>query len=588
VRLVVLSRTRWRSRTVVAGLAGVLFAGVSGAVLPVNAATAGPAAAAPSVTAPTNAATKFVAAMQPGFNIGNSLDAIPDETSWGNPPITQALLQKIKSLGYKSVRLPVTWGGHEGAGPDYTIDPAWMARVKQVIDGARADGLSVVVNVHHDSWQWITNMPTDPTVQPHYDAIWTQIASALKDEPRSVVFEADNEQEFTGVPDDQGETLLNKLQTDFFHIVRGSGGANATRFLMLSMLGDSAQKPSEDALSSEIASLNDPNLIASFHYYGYWPFGVNIAGVDTFDATSQQDLLNAFTLMHDEFVAKGIPVYAGEVGLYNDFRGFGGLEAGEMLKYYELLGYEARTAGVTLSYWDDGGRILDRNTLQLIEPATFDAAKSSWKTRSGTASNDTLYVPKTSPIADESLTLSLNGLHLTGLYDGNRRLQEGCDYTVSGTKLTLKAALLTKLVGAQAYGVNATLSAHFSAGLPWQINVVTNAQPVLSAATGTATAPLAIPTQFNGDRVSMMQSVYADGTNAGTATWTAYQAYGPPTVSGSAFSGDYANNAIVLTPAYFASLTDGSRVTLTFHFWSGATATYYVTKSGSTVTGTLS
>ena len=59
-------------------------------------------------------------------------------------------------------------------------------------------------------------------------------------------------------------------------------------------------------------------------------------------------------------------------------------------------------------------------------------------------------------------------------------------------------------------------------------------------------------------------------------------------MSGSAFSGDYANSAIVLTPAYFAALTDGSRVTLTFHFWSGATATYYVTKSGSTVTGTLS
>ena len=126
---------------------------------------------------------------------------------------------------------------------------------------------------------------------------------------------------------------------------------------------------------------------------------MNIAGVDTFDATSQQDVLNAFTLMHDEFVAKGIPVYAGEVGLYNDFRGFGGLETGEMLKYYELLGYEAHATGITLSYWDDGGRILDRTILQLIEPATFAAEKSSWKTRSGTASNDTLYVPKTSPIS---------------------------------------------------------------------------------------------------------------------------------------------------------------------------------------------
>ena len=39
---------------------------------------------------------RFVAAMQPGYNVGNSLDAIPTETSWGNPPISQALLAKIK------------------------------------------------------------------------------------------------------------------------------------------------------------------------------------------------------------------------------------------------------------------------------------------------------------------------------------------------------------------------------------------------------------------------------------------------------------------------------------------------------------
>lgn len=31
---------------------------------------------------------------------------------------------------------------------------------------------------------------------------------------------------------------------------------------------------------------------------------------------------------------------------------------------------------------------------------------------------------------------------------------------------------------------------------------------------------------------------------------------------------------------------DGPRVTLTFHFWSGATVTYQVTKSGDSVTGT--
>ena len=58
-----------------------------------------------------------VAAMQPGWNLGNTLDAIPDETSWGNPPVTKALFDTIKAQGFNSVRIPVTWSNHQGAAP---------------------------------------------------------------------------------------------------------------------------------------------------------------------------------------------------------------------------------------------------------------------------------------------------------------------------------------------------------------------------------------------------------------------------------------------------------------------------------------
>ena len=37
-----------------------------------------------------------------------------------------------------------------------------------------------------------------------------------------------------------------------------------------------------------------------------------------------------------------------------------------------------------------------------------------------------------------------------------------------------------------------------------------------------------------------------------------------------------------------AEINDNARVTLTFHFWSGTKVTYFVTKSGSTVTGSTS
>jgi endoglucanase len=68
-----------------------------------------------------------------GWNLGNSFDA-GVETAWGNPPATQATIQAIYDAGFRTLRFPITWGGFVGAGPDFTINPARMARVKQIVD----------------------------------------------------------------------------------------------------------------------------------------------------------------------------------------------------------------------------------------------------------------------------------------------------------------------------------------------------------------------------------------------------------------------------------------------------------------------
>ena len=123
-----------------------------------------------------------VAAMQPGWNLGNSLDATgADETSWGNPRITEALLDNVKAQGFKSIRIPVTWGQHQGAAPATPIDAAYLNRVKEVVDWALADGFYVMINIHHDSWQWIKAMPSDrANVLARYNAIWTQLADDVQ------------------------------------------------------------------------------------------------------------------------------------------------------------------------------------------------------------------------------------------------------------------------------------------------------------------------------------------------------------------------------------------------------------------------
>ena len=551
-------------------------------------ASAAPGSAAstdgPVLPAPSNSTMNAVAQMQPSWNLGNTLDAIPDETSWGNPAVTKAVFDKIRSQGFHSVRIPVTWQAHMQAAAPYTVDATYMARVKQVVDWALSDGLYVEINVHHDSWEWIANMATaHDAVVAQFNALWTQIAAEFKDEPRKLLFESDNEPQFYNATSAQDTQFLDELNTSFFHIVRQSGGRNATRLLVLPTLGCTPSQPLMDDLSAEMASLNDPNLVATVHYYSFWPFSVNIAGFTTFNAQTQQDLLDTFGRIYNTFIAKGIPVYLGEDGLlsYPDYTNPNNeVEPGEALKYFELLGYEARINHVTTALWDPG-TFLNRNTLQWRDSTLIDQIKSAWKTRSGTAASDLLFVPKSSPIVAQTINLNLNGTEFRSLRANGQELRKGRDYAYSNGQITLAPAAITTLVGNRAYGVNSTLEVRFSKGVPWQINVITNDTPAMAAANGT-TAGLAIPTAFDGDELATMEAKYADGSNAGTATWTSYQQFT------STFAPDYSNGAINLTPAFLNALTDGAPVTLTFHFWSGALVTYHVTKSGTTVTGSAS
>ncbi|MFJ1806971.1 MULTISPECIES: cellulase family glycosylhydrolase [unclassified Streptomyces] len=569
------SRLRLRQRPRLR-LTALLLAIVLLPLVPATARAADPPV--PPSSAP--AARSAVAAMQPGWNLGNTYDAIPDETSWGNPPVTRALLKKVRSQGFKSIRLPVTWGIHQGAAPDYTIDPTWMAKVRQVADMALDEGLYVLLNMHHDSWMWVNNLSTDhDAVLARYRATWTQIAAEFRDAPARLVLESINEPTFKGTSgDEENFRLLAELNRVFHTIVRDSGGRNATRLLVLPTLYTNADQSRLDALAGELASLRDPMVVTTIHFYGWWPFSVNIAGYTRFDATSEQDLTETFDRVYNTFVSRGIPVIIGEYALLAyDHNRPGIIERGEVRKYFEFLGDYARRRKLTTMLWD-AGQFLNRNTLQWRDPELFAQIESSWTTRSGTASSDLVFLAKSADITSRTLTLNANGTDFQGLRHGSRNLVRGKDYTVSGDRLTLTAAALGELAGDRAYGVDATLEARFSRGVPWRIDVITYDAPVLSNASGSTTG-LSIPTDFRGDLLATMEAGYDDGSNAGPANWTPYQQWD------TAFSA-YTGDSIKLTSDFVGSLREDSRVTLTFHFWSGGSATYHVTKSGATVTGT--
>ena len=96
----------------------------------------------------------FLQNMGAGWILGNSLDAtgtgLGSETSWGNPKTTKEMIDAVHDAGFNTIRIPVSWGKHT-SGSEYTIDSAWMARVKEVVNYAYDDGMYVILNIHHDN-----------------------------------------------------------------------------------------------------------------------------------------------------------------------------------------------------------------------------------------------------------------------------------------------------------------------------------------------------------------------------------------------------------------------------------------------------
>ena len=51
-------------------------------------------------------AADYVTRINPGWNLGNTLDALPNEGSWNNPPVVAKTFDDINDAGFKSVRIP--------------------------------------------------------------------------------------------------------------------------------------------------------------------------------------------------------------------------------------------------------------------------------------------------------------------------------------------------------------------------------------------------------------------------------------------------------------------------------------------------
>jgi endoglucanase len=183
------------------------------------------------------------------LNISNALEA-PNEGEWGER-IQVRDMPMIARTGFEAVRFPVRWDHKTGPAPDYAIEPAFMARVAEVMDAALAAGLWVVLDVHHfDSFY-----ETPAKERAHFIAIWRQIAARFAGYPPQLVFEVLNEPRGPAMTPE----AVYQLNIDALGAIRPR---HPNRLVVIG-------GPNWNSITGmgQIRMPQDPNLAVTFHYY---------------------------------------------------------------------------------------------------------------------------------------------------------------------------------------------------------------------------------------------------------------------------------------------------------------------------------
>lgn len=335
-----------------------------------------------------SSAVEIAAKMGVGVNIGNTLEATGGENAWGNPNINSQYIAGLKALGFSSVRIPCNWVNHYAVEKDImgndsvttTIDPNWIARVKEVVSYCVDNDMYAVLNDHWDTG-WIEN-----TIETGYHSslaeqladLWTQIGDAFNAFDEHLVFAGMNEPGVDGQITAPGLEAITKYEQAFINAVRATGGNNATRTLVVQGPQTNIDASCADSYVLPVDPVAD-RLMFEVHFYDpyqftimdkdadwgkiwwYWGDANLVAGSDRNSGEYGNEAYVAaqFKKVHDKFVANGIPVIVGEYA--TSIRTDEGIDKAkhEASRAYwnEVVTREALKNGCVPFYWETGGDI---------------------------------------------------------------------------------------------------------------------------------------------------------------------------------------------------------------------------------------
>jgi endoglucanase len=330
--------------------------------------------------------------MAPGWNLGNSFDANPNETSWGNPTPTQALIKAVHAAGFKLLRLPVTWTNHIGSAPSYSIDAAWMNKVKETAQWAIDAGMYVFLNTHHEAdgnGGWVTFPSTTSAAQSvaaEVTAVWTQMATTFKSFDPHLMFECFNEPNYAGSNNAQSQADLNVYLEACFKAIRDTGGANATRIVMIQPIGASPIQAGIQSIQ-KVSFIGDPNLVISLHTYYPTNFGLSTTPYSWGSANDYTSMQNSIAQQIRVWLPTQV-IFVGEWGSMDSQPLTN--RAAHALAYAQ----DTTTGGLVPIWWDNGGSgsesfsLFNRSTGEVTRPTIVSglmtgvknglAAPNSW------------------------------------------------------------------------------------------------------------------------------------------------------------------------------------------------------------------
>lgn len=389
--------------------------------------------------------SEIVADMGFGYNIGNSLDAdsgrvsevLKHEIAWGNPVINQQLVDGIAAAGFTTVRIPTTWEHFISADGTYTIDPDYLARVKEVVDYCYKHDMYIILNTHHEKWIENSLLVEDQQeIAEKLGAIWSQIADYFADYDQHLIFEGLNEPRLKGTDiewtgNSEAYAAMNYFSQVFVNAVRSNGkGHNDERCLMIT--GYAASNSASVMRAMSLPTYNGEvvnNLIVSVHSYSPYDFCLS-SNQQNFDLNNPSDtgaIDVVFTAIKSEFLDHGIPVVLGETGTT------GKENEQARVNWVTYMGTKAAEYGVPIVLWDNGSKgtgaenhcYFDRNTGELIAP---DFVNAMIKTK-----NDTEWGCALDNSTESAEKNSVIGGRVIVSYEDGKTSEKEWDYTYIST-----------------------------------------------------------------------------------------------------------------------------------------------------------